>query len=181
MLNEQFNRIMIIGLAEGRRLLWIFLYLWILLGLFAVHKSIVLHEPNLFYHQGLAFINAWLLAKIILAAEMMGIADNLGHKPLIYPIVFKSATYSIILISFYLLEEVTLGVWHGKTVVQSIPAFGGGSVNGILIVGIIMFVVLMPFFSLREIGRDIGGDELYKLFFIRRMKFVPQHSQSSSL
>jgi hypothetical protein len=82
MLNGQFNRITKRSFAEGRTLLWIFLYLWILLGLFAAYKSIVLNEPNLFYHQGFAFIHALLLAKIMLVAEMLRIADNLGHKPL---------------------------------------------------------------------------------------------------
>ena len=41
----------------------------------------------------------------------------------------------------------------------------GGSLEGILVVGIIMFVCLMPFFALREVGRVIGDDKLYELYF----------------
>ena len=55
---------------------------------------------------------------------------------------------------------------------------GGGSLKGILVVGIIMFFVLMPFFALKEIGRDIGDGKLYELFFIRRTKYTPQQSLS---
>jgi len=51
MLNEHLSHIKEKGVEEGKKLLWIFLYLWVLLGLFAVHKSIVLNEENLFYHQ----------------------------------------------------------------------------------------------------------------------------------
>jgi hypothetical protein len=176
MFSDQMNRIKAKGIAEGRRLLWIFAYLWVLLGLFSIHRSIVLNEPNLIYHQGFAFINAGLLAKVMLTAEMFQVADNLKHKPLIYPIVFKSAVFSVILMSFYIIEETLIGMWHGKTAAESIPAIGGGDLNSILVVGVIMFVVLMPFFALREIGRDIGDDKLYEQFFVRRSRYMPQQS-----
>ena len=176
MLNEHLNRIKEKGIEEGKKLLWIFLYLWVLLGLFAVHRSIILNEENLFYHQGFAVINAFLLAKVVLTADIFHAADKFNDKPLIYPIVFKSIVFSTILISFYLTEETLLGMWHGKTFAQSIPALGGGSLKGILSVGVIMLFVLMPFFALREIGRDIGGDKLYELFFVRRTKYAPLQS-----
>jgi len=177
MLNEHLSHIKEKGVEEGKKLLWIFLYLWVLLGLFAVHRSIVLNEENLFYHQGFAVINAFLLAKVVLTADIFHAADKFNDKPLIYPIVFKSIVFSTILISFYLTEETLLGMWHGNTFAQSIPALGGGSLEGILSVGVIMIFVLMPFFALREIARDIGGgDKLYELFFVRRTKYAPQQS-----
>jgi hypothetical protein len=39
-----------------------------------------------------------------------------------------------------------------------------------------MFVVLMPFFALRELARDFGDDRLYELFFVRRTKYMPGQS-----
>jgi hypothetical protein len=116
--------------------------------------------------RGFAFINAWLLAKVMLTAQTLHVADNLKHKPMIYPIVFKSAVFSMILVSFYLIEEAK----------ESFPAIGGGGLEGILVVGIIMFVVLMPFFALGEIARDIVDGKLYELFFVRRTKYVPLQS-----
>ena len=175
MFNKQLNLIRQKGIVEARKLLWIFLYVWVLLALFAIHKSIVLNEPNLLYHQSFAFINAWLLAKVLLTGEMFHVADNLKHKPLIYPIVLKSAVFSMLLISFHIFEEVLVGMWHGKTFTESIPAVGG-RLNGIFSVGIIMFVVLMPFFALRELARDFGDDRLYELFFVRRTKYMPRQS-----
>jgi hypothetical protein len=160
---------------EFKELVWIFAYLWVLLGLFYVHKSIVLNEPNLIYHQGFAFINALVLAKVMLIAEMLHVADNLKQKPLIHPIVFKSAVFSAILISFYIIEETLIGMWHGKTAAESIPHIGGGSLSleGILVEGVMMFVVLMPFFAMRELSRDLGDDRLYELFFVRRGTHSP--------
>ena len=158
---------------EFKELVWIFAYLWVLLGLFSVHKSIVLNEPNLIYHQGFAFINALVLAKVMLIAEMLHVADNLKQKPLIHPIVFKSAVFSAILMSFYIIEETPIGMWHGKAATESIPDIGGGSLKGILVVGVMMFVVLMPFFAMRELSRDLGDDRLYELFFVRRGTHSP--------
>jgi hypothetical protein len=160
------------GREEGKRLFWISLYLWVLLGLFSIHKSLVLNEPNLFWHQGFAIINAWLLAKVMVTAEIFHVADNLKHRPLIYPIMFKSAVFAVLLVSFYLLEEILVGLWHGKTIAESIQTVGGGTFKGIIVVGFIMFIVLMPFFALREFGRVVGENELYELFFVRRFKLV---------
>jgi len=109
----------------------------------------------------------------MLTAEMLQVAENLKHRLLIYPVIFKSAVFSLILITFSILEETLTAMWHGKAV--SI-AMDGGSLKGILVVGIIMFFVLMPFFGLKEIGRDIGDGKLYELFFIRRTEYTPQQS-----
>ena len=176
MFADRVNQIKAKGIAEGRRLLWIFAYLWILLGLFSIHKSIVLNEPNLLFHQGFAFINAWLLAKVMITAELFHVAEHLDHKPLIFPIMLKSAIYSLMLMSFYIAEETLIGMWRGKTAAESIPDIGGGSLKGILVVGFMMFVVLIPFFGLKEIGRAVGDDSLYELFFVRRSRFVQPQS-----
>jgi hypothetical protein len=79
-------------------------------------------------------------------------------------------------ISFHIFEEILVGRWRGKTFGESIPAVGGGSLKGIFSVGIILFVVLMPFFALRELARDFGDDQLYALFFVRRTKYMPRQS-----
>ena len=173
MASDQLNRIREKGVTEARRLFWIFAYLWVLLGLFALHKSIVLNEPDLFYHQSFAVINALVLAKIMYVAEAFQVADHLKHKPLIYPIAYKSAVSSVILISSHIFEEILPGMWHGKTVAESMADMSGGSLEGILVFGVIGFIVLMPFFALREIGRDVGDDKLFEQFFVRRTPYIP--------
>ena len=162
-------------IEEAKKLFWIFAYLWVLLGLFAIHKSIVLNEPNPFYHQGFAIINAFLLAKVMFVAEVFNVADDLKRKPLIYPIVYKSAVFALILISFHVLEDVLSGMWRGHSIAESIGALRAGNLQ-LMVFGLIMFVVLMPFFALREIARDIGSDRLFEQFFLRRNQYVPLQS-----
>jgi hypothetical protein len=63
---------------------------------------------------------------------------------------------------------VIVGMWHGKTVAQSIPQVGGGGLEGKLIVGTILFVVLIPFFAYTELRRGLGKDRLHSLMFTKR-------------
>jgi hypothetical protein len=48
------------------------------------------------------------------AREFFHVGDNLRNRPLIYPIIFKSTVFAIILICFHI-EEALVGVLHGKT------------------------------------------------------------------
>lgn len=152
---------------ETKKLFWIALYFWVLLFLFIVFKSLVLGDANIWYHHGLAIINAFTAAKVVLLAGLFHWADNLKSKPLIYPIVIKSAVFCVLLMSFHVVEEVLLGVWHSKTIAESLPQIGGGSWSGMFVVALILFVGLVPLFSYRELARVLGKDELHSLIFKR--------------
>jgi hypothetical protein len=166
-LNKVLDRIIERGLEEGKQLLWIVIYFWVLFGLFSVFRSLVLNERNLVYHQGFAIINAFLLAKVVLIAEFFRVADNLKNRPLVYPIAFKSAVFSAILICFHIIEETLVGMWHGKTITASIPEIGGEGWKGTLVIGSILFVALIPFFAYRELARVLGKEQLHSLVFWR--------------
>jgi len=153
---------------EAKRLVAMFLYLWVLFGLFVLHESIVLAKHDINYSAyGFAFINAWLLAKVMLVAEDLHLARRFQDKPLIYPIVYRSMVFAVVFIGFDIVEHVLLGLWRGKTIVESFPAIGGGTLTGILSVAAIISVALMPFFAFRELGRVIGEGELRALLFTR--------------
>ena len=47
MLSEPLSRLTQKGIAQGKKLRWIFVYLWALLRLFAIYKSLILNEQNL--------------------------------------------------------------------------------------------------------------------------------------
>lgn len=152
---------------ETKKLFWIAAYFLLLIGAFTVFKSVVRGDENVWYHQGFAIINAFVLAKVVLVAELFHLADNLKSKPLIYPILFKSAVFCVLLMSFYIAEETAVGVWHGKTATESFPEIGGGTWKGMLVVALILFVGLVPFFSYRELGRVLGIDNLRTIIFKR--------------
>jgi hypothetical protein len=96
--------------VRTRKLIGTFIYFWVLIGLFVLFRSVILKEPNLLYHHGFTIINAWLLAKFTIMADQFRIGDSLGSRPLIYPILLKSAVLSILLIGFYFAQVTVLGV-----------------------------------------------------------------------
>ena len=152
------------AVQQLREFLAMFIYLWVLFGLFALHQSIVLAQEHINYQaQGFAIINALILAKVMLIGEDLHLGNRFRDKPLLYSILYKTFLFSVFLISFHILEEVLVGVIRGKTIAQSFPAIGGGSLQGILSVGAIVFVALIPFFAFREIERVIGQQELRSL------------------
>ena len=159
------------AIHEAKRLLAMFLYLYILFGLFNLHEYIVLTQHQIeFTNYGIALINAWIFAKVMLVAEDLHLARGFEGRSLIYPVIFKAFVFMVVFICFLVLEHVLVGLWKGETIAESIPAIGGGGLAGIASVGIIMAFALMPYFAYREIARVIGEEELRALILKRGAK-----------
>jgi hypothetical protein len=95
------------ALHEAKNFFWIFMYLWLCFGLFVLYKSLILAEQHIDYTgYGLAVVNALVLGKVILVAEGLHLAERHKEKPLIYPTLYKSSVFFVILVLFSVLEEV---------------------------------------------------------------------------
>jgi hypothetical protein len=157
--------------------LLITLYLWVFFALFTVQKSIVLAEQNIdFAPHGFALINALALAKVILIAQDFHFGDRFKDEPLLYPILFRSAVFTILLGCFKFLEEIAVDAFHGKPVNLSITAIGGGTVKGTLFVTVLMFILLIPFFCFAELKRVLGEDKLETMLFRSSQSANPNFS-----
>lgn len=154
-------------IREVRRFLVLFLYLWVILAAFAVHKAIIFQPSHVMPRLGFAFFNALVLAKVMLLAEDLHLGERFHFHRLIYAIVFNALLFSIVLVVFDVAEEVILGHLHGKDVAQSLAELGGGSLIVIVSIAVILFVALLPLFAFREVGRVIGEDKLPRLIFTR--------------
>jgi hypothetical protein len=154
------------ALHEMTRFVVLFLYLWILFGVFVLHQSIVLREHGIAYSsQGFALINALVLAKVMLVAEDLNLSRWLDRRPLIYPILHESFLFTVLFIAFHVLEQLVVGLVHGETLAQSVPAIGGGGFAGLACVAVIFFFALMPFFGFRNLSRAIGPDRMKAILF----------------
>ncbi|ACK84905.1 hypothetical protein [Methylorubrum extorquens] len=153
-------------LTEVKRILGIFAYLWVVFGLLILHEHIVLSRHGMGYgFYGLAFINAWILAKVMLVGESLDILPIFRGRPLIFPILARSFVFAALLVCAYAIEEMAFGLWHGKTLAGSVPAIGGGGARGVASVGLIMAVALIPYFAFRELGRVLGRERLRTILF----------------
>jgi hypothetical protein len=146
-----------------------FLYLWLVFGLLAIHQSIILSQYQIDYRShGLAVLNALIFAKVMLVAEDLRLGDRFNEKALIYPVLFKSLLFAIALICFHIVEHTVIGMWHGHSVAETLSEIGANKVRGILSYSVIATVALIPFFILREISRAIGSNRFWSLFFRNR-------------
>jgi hypothetical protein len=149
---------------EGRRFLVMFLYLWVLFALSALHEKIVLREVGASLpSQGFAFVNALVLAKVMLVGENLNLGAWLLRRPLIAPILYESFVFAVLFIAVHYLEGIAVGLFHGRTVGASVPLVGGGGLAGLTCVALIMFVSLIPFFAFRDVNRALGGNRLTRM------------------
>ena len=157
---------------ELREYLIIAVYLFVVFSLLVIHSSMILAEHHIPYAlHGFALINALALAKIMLAAQNMHLADQFGDAPLIYPTILKSFVFAVLLAAFKIAEDTILGRLHGKPFHQSLAELGGGTWWGILILVALVFVMLIPFFGFTELRRVFGSERLFGVFFHPRHRW----------
>jgi hypothetical protein len=147
---------------------FIALYLWVILGLFAVYRAVILGQGISMLEKGFALINAVVLGKVMLIAKELHLGETSREAPLIYPTLLKSALFSAVLALFKILEEAARGLYHGESFQQSIADIGGGTWQGILCVAALLFVLLIPFFAFTELQRVLDEGKLRDLFFRSR-------------
>ncbi len=152
-----------------KRVLGIALYLGTLLSLFAIHRSLLLHESGLAARIGFSFLNALALSKVVLVGQELRLGDSFRHKPLIYVIVFKSEIFSLLLFVFRIVEEALIGMYHGKTFAEALmeghPALEQTKFSGIVLICVILFFALLPFFAYLEIEGAVGRDKMRAILF----------------
>ncbi|BBF92583.1 hypothetical protein [Blastochloris tepida] len=155
------------------RFLIMFAYLLVVLTLFQMHEYLILEEHGLpFTRFGFATINAFLLAKVMLLGEEFKLGQWSPHWPRIYPILGRSAIYTVLFILFDVAEKTLRGVIDGRTILESIPHEAGG-VTASIIVGVILFVMLVPFFAFAEISQVFGRDKVRRALFSQNSPAPP--------
>lgn len=138
---------------EFRRFVTLFLYLWVLFGVFVLNQGIVMREEGVnFTMQGFALVNALVFAKVVLVFEMFDPGGWLRKRPLIYSILYETLLVTVLLLVVHVLEKVIEGLLHGRTIMDSLPSVGGGGLAGLLSASVVMFVALLPLFGLRNLA-----------------------------
>lgn len=169
MFSERVHSAKAFVLEKASHFLFIFVYLWLLLSVYALHNSIVLADWRLLGHLGPALLKALIFAKFVLIGEHLRLGKRFEHKPLIWPILIKAALFAVLLVGFDALEAVVVhAIWPDA------PAKGDGieltNIRVILSFSFLAFVALIPFFGIRELSKVIGEDEMRDLFFRRHRK-----------
>jgi phosphatidylserine synthase len=149
-----------------RHILFVFLYLWALFGLFVLSEGIVSreHSQHLVF-QGFALINALALTMVLMSADNRAPPIWLSARPKVVTIVFEAALCTLFFLVVHVLQRVLVGLFRGESPSVSMPSFGGGGLAGVLIVALIFFVALLPFFTFKAVAGALGGDRIWEILF----------------
>ena len=82
----------------------------------------------------------------------------------------KSALFAVLVVCLDIVEEIIVGLTHGKSFAASFPQLGGGGLEGIILIGIMTFLVLIPLFLLTEVQKVVGKDRLRAFILHERAK-----------
>jgi hypothetical protein len=147
----------------------IVIYLTIVFAAFTQYRRFLLAAHDIAYtNYGVAVIKAFVLGKVVMIGEVARLGRGLERKPLIYPTLYKTVVFTLFLAAFTLVEHMVKGLWHGKGLTGGLIDFFVDGPHEFIGNSLVVFVALIPFVGLRELGRVLGRDKLQDLFF-RRM------------
>lgn len=156
---------------EAKGFFPVFFYVWFLLAIFGLHKSIVLTQAHIIQHQGFAIAKALAFSKILFVAERMGVGRMFDRKPLMAAILYKSVIFALLLIGMDILEQKLIEhFWPDRATNDELNF---SNLRVLLSAGTIAFASLLPFFGVRELSKVLGEKALLDLMFVRREKFAP--------
>ena len=151
---------------ELKKLAILSLYLYACLGAIFLYTDSVLREHGVTYeYWGFAAIKALLLAKFMLIGDTLHLDKSLKHKAMVYSVLLKSLVYLGFLILLSGIEELVVGLIHGRSAVHSVEEIANGSVLQFVASCFLLWLILIPVISIRQLDALLGEGVLYRAFF----------------
>lgn len=144
-------------------------YLFVCFGALILYKTAILGEAGISYlPSGLAAIKALILAKFIMLGHMIRLGDRRAGARIVHVIAYKALLYLILLLVLSVVEEVVVGLIHGRTAAASLAEFGGAKLPQTLATSLIMLLILIPYVASRELNVALGEGRIWTLLFEHR-------------
>jgi len=152
----------------------IVLYLAIFFCAFFNYRRLILAHYQISYEDyGISVIEALILAKVILVAEVLRLGRRFDDKPLIIPTLYKGFLFTVCVALFNIAESMIRIFIHWKGPMEAVNELMG-QLNYEWLAGcLVVFFAFIPFFAVRELRKVLGEGTLGKLFFQRRSATEP--------
>ena len=158
-------------LLHEMKVYWVFVgYLSLVFAAFTQYRRLILADVGITYTEyGVALIEAFIFAKVIMIGDVLHLGRGLEHRPLIFPTLLKTAIFTLFVGIFVFIEHAIKGLIKGKGAVEGVMEFLGKGPYEVPAGGLVIFAAFIPFFALREVGRALGGEgKLLALLFMKR-------------
>ena len=147
-------------------------YLFVCFSALAYLKYAILQAQDIaFAPFGFAAAKALICAKFMSVGHAMHLGERYKTRALIWPTLYRSLVFLALLLVLNVLEEVAVGLFHHRTVADSLSSVGGGTLQQLIATSFVIFLVLVPFFAFRSLGEVVGRQNLVRVFL---------HSRNSS-
>lgn len=146
------------------------IYLTLVFAAFTQYRRLLLAAHDIIYtNYWVALIQALIFGKVIMFGALFRLGRSLEQKPLIIPTLYKAVVFTFLVAVFHLVEQAIKGLWQGNTLAGSLAAFLDQGRHELLAGSLIIFVALIPFFAVKELGRVLGEEKIRTLFFRKRV------------
>ncbi len=133
---------------------------------FTTYRKLIIGDQSVNYiNYAYNIVQSLLLAKIILLGQFLKLGERFLDKPLIIPALYKTLVFCVFVFVFSVAEHFIKGILTGKNIEMVFNEFASASVNEILGRFLIYFPVFLFLFGYIELGRVLGKDKLFALFF----------------
>ena len=111
-------------------------------------------------------LSALILGKAVLVADMLPAINRFPQKPLAYNVAWKTAIYFVLASLIHYLERLydatkeagSMAAGNHKLLTEMVwPHFWG--------IQIVILVVILNYCAIRELGRALGEERIFHLFF----------------
>jgi len=145
------------------------LYLAIFFSVFTSYRRIILAHYQISYaNWGISLIKALVLAKVIMAGGLFQFGRSLEDKPLIFPTLFKTFSFTLWVALFVVVESAIRGFLHGKGLAGALDHLLSEGTHEFFAKCLVVFFAFIPFFAFKELGRMLGKGKIWELFFQRK-------------
>jgi hypothetical protein len=154
---------------ELKKLAILTAYLYVTLGAVILYKAAVLHGQGIsFVPWGLAAVKAVVLAKFLMIGGVVKIGRGYTDRPLIWPTLYKSFVFLVLLIVLTIIEEIVVGLFHHHSVAASLGELFGPRLQETLAGYLIMLLLLIPLAAIHVLNEALGEGKLARMFFVER-------------
>jgi GYF domain 2 len=141
-------------------------YLFVCFGSLLFYKSAILRSEGIeFAAFSLALVKALILGKFILVLQAVKVGER-DDRPgiLLVDILKTSFLFLIFLVALNAIEEIALGLFHGRAAREVLGEMAGGTLPEAIAVCVLLLLVLIPYFSFRGLASRLGEGVLWKHF-----------------
>jgi hypothetical protein len=150
------------------------IYLTFVFGAFTLYRRLLLAAHDITYtNYGVALIEAMILGKVIMIGSVLRLGRGLENKPLIFATVYKTAVFCALVALFKVIEHGIKGLIKGEGFMEGAAEMTNKGLYELLANTLVVFVSLLPFFAVKELGRVLGRQTIRDLFFRRHTGAAP--------